>query len=73
MMIAYPTTGEQDTATNALVNRLQDDVLPRATAGTGIRAYLTGPERGRRGVRQPRLAAPAVADRAWSSRCPRCC
>jgi RND superfamily putative drug exporter len=43
MMIAYPTTGEQDTATNALVNRLQADVLPRATAGTGIHGYLTGP------------------------------
>jgi RND superfamily putative drug exporter len=43
MMIAYPSTGEQDTATNALVNRLRDTVLPRATTGTGIRAYLTGP------------------------------
>jgi uncharacterized membrane protein YdfJ with MMPL/SSD domain len=46
MMIAYPTTGEQDTATNALVNRLNDQVIPRATAGTGIRAYLTGPNAG---------------------------
>ncbi|HYB89196.1 MAG TPA: MMPL family transporter [Streptosporangiaceae bacterium] len=43
MMVAYPTTGEQDTATNALVNRIQAGVLPRATAGTGIHAYLTGP------------------------------
>jgi RND superfamily putative drug exporter len=46
MMIAYPTTGEQDTATNALVNHLTDDVIPGATAGTGIRAYLTGPNAG---------------------------
>src|SRR6266566_2364473 len=46
MMVAYPTTGEQDTATNALVNRIQADVLPRATAGTGIRAHLTGPNAG---------------------------
>src|SRR5262252_9897468 len=46
MMIAYPTTGEQDTATNALVNRLNDHVIPAATAGTGIRAYLTGPNAG---------------------------
>jgi uncharacterized membrane protein YdfJ with MMPL/SSD domain len=46
MMIAYPATGEQDTATNALVNRLNDDVIPGATAGTGIRAYLTGPNAG---------------------------
>ncbi len=46
MMIAYPATGEQDTATNALVNHLRSDVLPQATAGTGVRAYLTGPNAG---------------------------
>jgi len=46
MMVAYPTTSEQNTATNALVNRIRDDVLPHATAGTGIRAYLTGPNAG---------------------------
>jgi len=39
LMIAYPTTGEQDAATNALVNRLEDRVLPRS----GLTAYLTGP------------------------------
>ena len=39
MLIAYPTTGEQDAATNALVNRLQDTVLPRS----GLTAYVTGP------------------------------
>ncbi len=43
LMIAYPATGEQNAATNALVNRLRADVLPRATEGTGIHAYLTGP------------------------------
>ena len=42
MMIAYPTTGEQDAATNALVNRLNDTVLPHA----GLTAYLTGPNAG---------------------------
>ncbi len=46
MMIAYPTTGEQNPATNTLVNRLRSGVLPSATAGTGIRAYLTGPNAG---------------------------
>jgi uncharacterized membrane protein YdfJ with MMPL/SSD domain len=46
MLIAYPTTGEQNTATNSLVDRLRGRVLPRATAGTGIRAYLTGPNAG---------------------------
>ncbi len=46
MLIAYPTTTEQDAATNALVNRIHDTVLPRATAGTGISAYVTGPNAG---------------------------
>ena len=46
MMIAYPVTGEQDAATNAVVNQIRGHVLPRATAGTGIRAYLTGPNAG---------------------------
>jgi hypothetical protein len=43
MMIAYPTTRQQDTATNDMVHRLRDIVLPQATAGTGIRAYVGGP------------------------------
>jgi RND superfamily putative drug exporter len=46
MVIAYPTTSEQDTATNALVSRIRAEVLPKVTAGTGIRAYLTGPNAG---------------------------
>jgi uncharacterized membrane protein YdfJ with MMPL/SSD domain len=43
LIIAYPTTGEQNAATNALVNRIRSSVIPHATAGTGVRAYLTGP------------------------------
>jgi RND superfamily putative drug exporter len=39
MLIAYPTTGEQDAATNALVNRLESTVLPQS----GLTAYVTGP------------------------------
>ena len=39
MMVAYPATGEQDAATNALVDRLRHDVLPKD-------AYLTGPNAG---------------------------
>jgi RND superfamily putative drug exporter len=46
MMIAYPATGEQDATTNALVNQIREHVIPQATAGTGIRAYLTGPNAG---------------------------
>jgi RND superfamily putative drug exporter len=43
VMIAYPSTGEQNPATNTLVNRISGTVLPHATAGTGVRAYVTGP------------------------------
>jgi RND superfamily putative drug exporter len=43
LLIAYPATGQQDPATEALANRLTGQVLPGATSGTGIRAYLTGP------------------------------
>jgi RND superfamily putative drug exporter len=46
MMIAYPATSQQNVATNAMVHRLRDTVLPRATAGTGIRAYVGGPNAG---------------------------
>jgi len=46
MLIAYPTTQEQDPATNALVNHLTGQVLPQAEAGTGLTAYLTGPNAG---------------------------
>jgi RND superfamily putative drug exporter len=42
MIIAYPATGAQDTATNALVNRIDDTVLPKS----GLTAYLTGPNAG---------------------------
>ena len=46
MIIAYPTSGEQDPATDVMVNRIRGTVLPEATAGTGIRAYVTGPNAG---------------------------
>jgi len=39
LLVAYPATGEQDAATNALVNRLAGTVLPHS----GLTAYLTGP------------------------------
>jgi uncharacterized membrane protein YdfJ with MMPL/SSD domain len=38
LIVAYPTTAEQNPATNTLVNHIGDTVLPHATAGTGIRA-----------------------------------
>jgi len=43
LLVAYPATGAQDSATNALANTVSGQVLPRATAGTGVHAYLTGP------------------------------
>ncbi|MER6567940.1 MMPL family transporter [Streptomyces sp. NPDC001093] len=46
MIVAYPTTQKQAPETNALVNTLNTTTLPRATAGTGMHAYLTGPNAG---------------------------
>jgi RND superfamily putative drug exporter len=46
MMVAYPTTAGQNPATNTLVNHINNTVLPHAAAGTGIRAYVTGPNAG---------------------------
>ncbi len=67
VLVAYPATGEQDAATNALANEIAGDVLPKATAGTGITAYLTGPNAGNVsfsnliGRRLPLLIATVVA------------
>jgi hypothetical protein len=46
MMIACSTTSQQDTANNDMVHRLRDTVLPQATTGTGIHAYLGRPNAG---------------------------
>jgi RND superfamily putative drug exporter len=37
-----PTTGPQDEATSALLERLRGDVLPQAVDGTGVEAMVTG-------------------------------
>jgi RND superfamily putative drug exporter len=37
-----PKTAPQDARTSDLVDRLRDDVVPAATAGTGMRAYVGG-------------------------------
>ncbi|MFI9248699.1 MMPL family transporter [Streptomyces sp. NPDC053069] len=37
-----PTTGPQDAATDALLDTLSGQTLPKALDGTGARAYLTG-------------------------------
>jgi uncharacterized membrane protein YdfJ with MMPL/SSD domain len=67
LLVAYPTTGAQDAATNALANEIAATVLPKATAGTGIHAYLTGTNAGNVafanliGRRLPVLIATVVA------------
>ena len=42
MMSLVATTAPQDEATSALVRRLRDDVIPAATAGTGLDVQVTG-------------------------------
>jgi putative drug exporter of the RND superfamily len=37
-----PKTAPQDEATSDLVHRLRDDVLPKATAGTDLKVFVTG-------------------------------
>ena len=37
-----PTTAPQDAETTQLVNRLRDDILPTATAGTGLEVAVAG-------------------------------
>jgi RND superfamily putative drug exporter len=37
-----PTTGPQDKATENLVDHLRDDVIPKATAGTGMEVNVSG-------------------------------
>jgi RND superfamily putative drug exporter len=41
-IFAIPTTAPQDERTSALLERLRDDVLPAATAGTPLKVYVGG-------------------------------
>jgi RND superfamily putative drug exporter len=42
LIVAYPTTSPQATQTHALVHTLRDRVIPAATSGTGVQAYVGG-------------------------------
>ncbi len=42
VLVAYPTTDPQAAQTEALVHRLRDEVIPAATAGSGVQAYVGG-------------------------------
>ena len=41
-IFAIPTTAPQDARTSDLLDRLRDDVIPRATAGTPLKVYVGG-------------------------------
>jgi RND superfamily putative drug exporter len=42
VIVVYPATSPQAAQTAALVQRLRGQVIPRATAGTGMRVYVGG-------------------------------
>ena len=42
VIVAYPTTDPQAAQTEDLVHHLRDVVIPSATTGTGVRAYVGG-------------------------------
>ena len=42
VIVAYPTTSPQAAQTEALVHTLRNEVIPAATAGTGVQAYVGG-------------------------------
>ncbi|MFN2388602.1 MAG: MMPL family transporter [Actinomycetota bacterium] len=42
ILSVFPTTSPQDERTNSLVHRLRDDVIPAATAGTGMKVLVGG-------------------------------
>jgi len=41
-IFAIPATAPQDARTSALLDRLREDVIPRATAGTPLKVYVGG-------------------------------
>ena len=42
MFTAIPNTAPSDPTTEDLVNHLRDDVIPKATKGTDVTAYVGG-------------------------------
>ncbi len=42
VFVAYPTTSPQSAKTEAIVHELRQDVIPKATSGTGVVAYVGG-------------------------------
>lgn len=42
ILTLFPKTAPQDSATSSLVSHLRNDVIPPATEGTGLKAYVAG-------------------------------
>jgi RND superfamily putative drug exporter len=42
VMRVYPTTSPQDAATGSLLHHLRNDVIPQATADSGVKVYVGG-------------------------------
>ena len=59
-IFAIPTTAPQDARTSALLDRLRDDVIPRATAGTPLKVYVGGNTAALRGHHRQGRRAPAA-------------
>ncbi len=53
IVFVTPDSAPQDEATETLVDRLRDDVVPAATEGSDAVVYVSGPERGVQGHRRP--------------------
>src|SRR5664280_1436461 len=47
VIVAYPTTSPQSAKTEAIVHTLRNGVIPAATSGTGVAAYVGGETAGR--------------------------
>ena len=59
-IFAIPTTAPQDAKTSDLLDRLRDDVIPAATAGTPLKVYVGGNTAALRGRHGQGRRAPAA-------------
>ena len=60
IVFVTPDSAPQDEATDKLVDRLRNDVVPAATEGGDAVAYVSGPDGGVQGHRRPDHGAPAA-------------
>ena len=62
MFTAIPTTAPSSYTTQDTIRGLRDDVIPAATKGTGLTAYVGGTTAGVHRPRRPDLRQAAVGD-----------